>query len=188
MLDSDRASVQRRATYVALSSVFASLLAAFSLYEHRKNEPNAFKPFDLALLGLATYRLSRLVAYDKVFEAERAPFAETVPDPTGAGDTVVPKGTGAQEAIGELISCPICIGTWISAILVYGLNIWPGPTRTLIKVMGVIGLAEVINAATEALQWNGEAARARAGLDRQEMLERSCREAAANRTLREPGL
>jgi hypothetical protein len=159
-------TVQRRATYVALSSLFASLFTVFSLYEQRKNKPDEFEPFDLAMLGLASYRLGRMVSYDKVFEAERAPFTVTVPDPTGAGESVMPRGGGVRLAIGELICCPICVGTWISAILVFGLGVLPGPTRTFLKIMSGIGLAEFVNAATEALQWHGEAARVEAGAGR----------------------
>jgi hypothetical protein len=166
MSSNNQAGMQRRATYVALSSVFTALFTAFSLYEHRKAKKDDFTALDLVMLGLASYRTGRMVAYDKVFETERMPFAETVPDPTGAGETVVPKGTGFRYAIGELISCPICVGTWIAAILVFGLTIMPGPTRMFLKIMSGIGLAEFINAGTEALQWNGEAARVRTGSGR----------------------
>jgi hypothetical protein len=166
MPSNNQADVQRRATYVALSSLFASLFTVFSLYEQRKCKTDDFTALDLVMLGLASYRTGRMVAYDKIFETERMPFAETVPDPTGAGETVVPKGTGVRHAIGELISCPICVGTWIAAILVFGLTVLPGPTRMFLKIMSGIGLAEFINAGTEALQWHGEAARARAGSGR----------------------
>ncbi len=184
----DNATLSRRATYVGLSSLFASLFAAFAFYEQRRGRSNEFKPFDLAMLGLATYRLGRMVAYDKVFEAERAPFADTVPDPTGAGETVTPRGSGAQLAVGELISCPICVGTWISALLVYGLGVLPGPTRTFLKVMAGIGLAELVNAATEFMQWNGEAARVQAGLGRQIILRNAeCDDSPAMRHRRQGG-
>ena len=161
-----QADMQRRATYVALSSAFTALFTVFSFIEHRRGKTEAFTALDLAMLGLASYRTGRMVAYDKVFETERMPFAETVPDPTGAGETVVPRGTGVRHAIGELICCPICIGTWIAAILVFGLTILPGPTRMFIKIMSGIGLAEFINAGTEAMQWHGEAARVQAGAGR----------------------
>jgi Protein of unknown function (DUF1360) len=166
MPSNNQADVQRRATYVALSSLFAALFTMFTLYEHRKGKPDDFTALDLVMLGLASYRTGRMVAYDKVFETERMPFAETVPDPTGAGETVVPKGTGVRYALGELISCPICVGTWIAAILVFGLTILPGPTRMFLKIMSGIGLAELINAGTEALQWNAEEARVRTGTGR----------------------
>lgn len=161
----DNKALEQRVAYLTLTGLFLSLFAAFSLHKQRKGEALPLRPFDLALLGFATYRLGRLAAYDKVTEPLRRPFTETKPDPTGAGKTVVPKGAGARRALGELISCPICAGTWISATLVYGLGLIPNPTRIFLAIMSTIGLAELLNAATEALQWTGQAERKQAGSD-----------------------
>ena len=155
--------VERRATYAFLSGAFLSAFTAFSLRKPRKGVESVLKPFDLAMLGLATYRLGRLAAYDKVLAWLRDPFTETMQDPTGAGETVVPEGEGVRRAIGELFSCPICAGTWIASALVYGLEIAPRPTRIFLAIMSAIGLSEIFNSATEALQWTGEAARKQAG-------------------------
>ncbi|MBN1661258.1 MAG: DUF1360 domain-containing protein [Anaerolineae bacterium] len=154
---------EQRMAYSALTVIFFSLLGLFNLLTGRKKKTRKLKPMDLAMLGLSAYRMGRLVSYDLVFQNYRASFTETMPDPTGAGDTVMPAGTGWRRAIGELIACPICAGTWISAGLVYGMELLPGPTRVLMTIMSGIGLAELVNAATEYLQWNGQAARERAG-------------------------
>jgi hypothetical protein len=148
-------------TYAALSGLFLAILALFSLLGRRKEKE--VKPLDIALLGLSSFRMGRLVAYDLVMEPYRQPFTETVPDPTGAGDTVRPKGSGWRRAVGTLIACPICAGTWIAAGLAYGLQVAPGPTRLLMTIMGSIGLGEVLNALTEMLSWGGQAAREQAG-------------------------
>jgi hypothetical protein len=118
---------------------------------------------DLAMLGLSTYRLGRMTAYDLVMEPIRYFFTETKPDETGAGDTVEPRGKGVQRSFGQLFSCPICTGTWISAGLVYALHLFPGTTRIFLQIMSTIGLAELLNAATEAMSWFGQAARREAG-------------------------
>ncbi len=159
------ASKQRRTTYTALSGTFFAIFTIFSWIQGRKGKQFELKPYDLTLVGLASYRLGRLVAYDKVAEPYRRPFCETVPDPTGAGDTVMPKGEGWRRAIGELISCPICAGTWIAAGLVYGLNLLPGPTRLLLAIMSSIGVGELFNSLTEALCWSGQASREMAGTE-----------------------
>ena len=157
---------ERRATYRALSSFFLTSFAGFAIYETRRGKDFDFKPFDLVQLALAAYRLGRLVSYDKVFEPYRAPFTRTVPDPSGEGMTVVPRNGGMRQAIGELISCPICAGTWISAGLVYGVALAPRITRPFLAIMSAIGAAELLDAATEALEWTGQLARERAGTDR----------------------
>jgi hypothetical protein len=165
----EKATHQQRLTYMALTGTFLGLFAVFNLLTRRRGEAEdddqSARPLDLALLGLSSYRLGRMVSYDLVMEPYREPFAETVHDPTGAGDTVQPKGTGWRRAVGDLIACPICAGTWISAFLAYGLEIAPRPTRTLLTIAGATGLAELLNALTEMLGWGGQVSRERAGTE-----------------------
>ncbi|NMB87163.1 MAG: DUF1360 domain-containing protein [Chloroflexi bacterium] len=118
---------------------------------------------DLVLLGFAVLRLGRLIAYDLITEPLRAPFTRTVPDGTGAGDSVEPRGRGVQHTIGQLISCPICSGTWIAAFLVYALYAWPEPARVFITILGAIGIAEVLNGLLESLSWSGQLSRTQSG-------------------------
>jgi hypothetical protein len=118
---------------------------------------------DWALLVGATFRLGRLVAFDKIFDPVRAPWTVTTLDETGAGQSVEARGAGAQRAIGELISCPICAGTWISAGLVYALHLFPGPARLFMTIMSTMGIVEMLNALTEYLSWTGRFARTEVG-------------------------
>ncbi len=156
---------QRHAMYTVLTGSFLTIFSGMALLT-RKRKYKTPTPMEFVQLGLATYRLGRLISHDKVFEPYRAPFTKTVPDPSGEGETVEPKGRGAQEAIGDLICCPICSGTWVAAGLVYGMSLFPSITRMFISIMSAVGAAELLNAATEALQWNGQLARERAGTER----------------------
>lgn len=126
---------------------------------------NVFKlsAMDLVLLAFSTYRLGRLIAYDRVMEPFRQFFTNTVPDPTGAGESVDPKGEGFQQSIGQLICCPICAGTWVAALLTYALYLFPGPARVFLTMTAVIGIAELLGATTEALSWGGQYARTKSG-------------------------
>ncbi len=90
----------------------------------------------------------------------RAPVTEVVPDGSGAGETVVAAGSGWRWTPGELVSCPICIGTWVAAGLVYGLHLAPRPTRVFLAIMSATGVAQVLTETPEALTWTGRAARA----------------------------
>jgi len=119
--------------------------------------------FDFILLGLATFRLGRMIAYDLVSEPLRQAFTETVKDPTGVGDTVQPKGSGARLALGQLLSCPICTGTWVAGALVGALYVWPEGTRPFLAIFGAVGFAEVLNSLAEAFGWSGHLARVNAG-------------------------
>ena len=153
---------RERATYLTLLGLFLGIFAAFSRREQDERRPLELGPLDLALLGLATSRAGRLAAYDRVAEPLRAPVTETKPDEYGAGENVVAAGSGARKAIGELISCPTCVGTWVAAGLVYGLRLAPRPTRVFLGFMGTVGLAELLNSANEALTWAGKAQRKQA--------------------------
>ncbi len=154
---------ERRATYSILSSIFLAVFGMFALQQGRKQAKFKLRPFELLQLAFASYRLGRMIAYDKVFETYRLPFAKTIPDPSGAGDTTTPRGTGARQALGELITCPICAGTWISAGLVYALQLFPNAARAFLAIFSAIGVAEFLDALTEALQWFGQVEREEAG-------------------------
>jgi len=160
-------SVQREyLTKSTLMGVFLVVMAGFIVWRlstGQNLDAIQLSAIDLALLGFATLRLGRLMAYDLITEPLRLPFTRTAPDETGAGDSVEPKGSGVQKALGQLLSCPICSGTWAGAVLVYGLYAWPGPTRVVVTILGVIGIAEVLNALIEALSWSGQQSRTQAG-------------------------
>jgi hypothetical protein len=158
---------QNRVTKLALIAVFVSTFLgivagtpASRRHRRRLNLPAS----DFVLLIGSTFRLGRLVAFDKIFDPVRAPWTVTTRDETGAGQTVEARGEGVRRAIGELISCPICAGTWISAGLVYALHLFPGPARLFMTIMSTIGIVEMLNALTEHLSWMGRFARTEVGL------------------------
>lgn len=157
-MTSSNQTLDERVTKLGITALFWSLLGIVALTRRNNSRP-APTAVEFAMLGLATFRMGRLIAFDRVAEPIRAPFTRTVPDDSGAGETVVAKGRGPREVIGELLSCPICAGTWVAAGLVYGQEFLPVPTRLLITTMSAIGLAEVIHAATEALTWASQAER-----------------------------
>ncbi len=156
-MGSDRQNLpKKRATYLTLMGVFAGLFAAIT----GKGGPNGRKlqlgPMDLVLLGLSTYRAGRVIAYDQVTEPLRAPLAKSSEEGT------TPKGSGVQAALGELVSCSTCIGTWIAAGLVYGLRVAPTPTRAFLAFMSASGIAEVLDYAVQALDGSTKAHQAKA--------------------------
>lgn len=151
---------------IVLTSIFLGGFAYFigwMLTEGPGLDIFQLSTMDLVLLSFSTLRLGRLVAYDRVMEPFRQFFTNTVPDPTGAGDTVDAKGEGFQQSLGQLICCPICVGTWMAALLTYLLYLFPGPTRVFLIMTGVIGIAELLNAAAEAWSWTGQQARTMSG-------------------------
>lgn len=125
---------------------------------------------DFVLIGIATFRLGRMISYDRVMDPLRAPFTRVVADSSGEGKTVAPRGSGLRQTIGQLISCPICVGTWVAAFLVLMMLAAPNGTRIFLYVIAAVGLAEILNSLTETLCWAGRSGRSMSGLAIQKRL------------------
>ena len=107
---------------------------------------------DLLILGLAASFAGRAVAYMEIFEWFREPFTKTVPHHS-MGAYVEPKGKGWRRAIGGLLSCPVCSGTWAAAILV-PLYAYIQAGRLLVYVLAIAAIAWFISYLTEAIEWH----------------------------------
>jgi Protein of unknown function (DUF1360) len=130
--------------YAALVAIFNGVLATALLARKCSREPlpERIDPKDLMLFALATQKLSRVITKDKVTSAFRAPFTE-VEGKGGAGELEErPRGRGLRRAIGELLTCPFCLGTWIASGFIYGYIFTPRITRTLASIFAVSGVAD----------------------------------------------
>jgi hypothetical protein len=158
---------QEMASKITLIGIFMAIFTAFvsgNINRRHGRRATEMKPFDWLQLIFSTLRLGRLIAFDRVAEPIRKPFTETVPDQTGAGETVEARCSGVTYSIGQLLSCPICSGTWVAAALVYGMQVLPGPTKIFIAIMSTIGASEFLNSVTEAFSWTAQAARKFSGM------------------------
>jgi hypothetical protein len=135
------------AGYAGIAGTFGLAVAGMALAA--KTKPEApLRARDLLLLGVATYRLSRLLAKDAVTSFLRAPFT------TYQGASEMPneveetsRGQGARRAIGELLVCPFCVGTWVAGGLVGGMVLAPRLTRALAAGLAVETVGDVLNMA-----------------------------------------
>lgn len=165
--DTGKSKQKEYTAKVILTLIFLGAFAAFTGWMLTYGPGlDGFNPswLELFLLGFGTYRLGRLIAYDRVMEPFRQFFTTTALDQTGAGDSVSPKGQGFQQSIGQLICCPICAGTWVAALLTYLLILFPGPTRVFLTMATAVGVAELLGAVTEAASWGGQYARTSTGI------------------------
>jgi len=90
--------------------------------------PERMSLYDLALAGIAGHKLSRLIVTDEVTAPLRAPFVIVSEDEKG-DKKEEPRGDGPRRAIGELVTCPSCVGQWATAAFVLGLVTAPRVTR-----------------------------------------------------------
>ncbi len=99
--------------YAKIAGTFAGgLVAAGSLAHVLRREPQCQTPLDYAILSAATFKASRTLARDKVASFVREPFVE---GEAYEGEDEHPAGDGMQQAIGELVTCTRCVGTWVAA-------------------------------------------------------------------------
>src|SRR6266550_4776240 len=121
---------QLLAEYAALLGFYiASVAVLTGLATEKDRFPRRFSLLDLALLGIATHKLSRIVAKDRITSILRAPFVTYICS-AGAGEVEEePRGRGIQRGIGHLISCPYCMAPWCATALSFGLLFAPRVTR-----------------------------------------------------------
>lgn len=105
--------------YAAMLAIYGTGAAVATMaLRRRRGRVRRPGPMDLALLGLATQHLTRLIAKDTVTAPLRAPFTR-FEGPAGEGEVnekVI--GTGIRHVVGELVSCPFCLGQWAATGLV----------------------------------------------------------------------
>jgi hypothetical protein len=101
---------------------------------------------DIALIGIATYRLSRLVTYDRVTSVLRQPFVEEGRGEENLEGTIQrPKGTGLQRALGELLTCSWCASVWSGTINVAAYTLFPRVGRMFLMVLAASGISEILD-------------------------------------------
>lgn len=102
---------------------------------------------ELTLLGLASFRLTRLLVYDKITGFIRNIFMKEIEETDEKGEIViylVPKSGIIRGFFGELLSCYWCTGIW-SSILLYVLYATVAVIAVpVIVILAISGIAAII--------------------------------------------
>jgi Protein of unknown function (DUF1360) len=114
--------------------------------------PETVPPWDVTLLGVATYKLSRLLAKDPVTAPLRAPFTEFRGAQADAELAEEVRGRGVRHAVGELVSCPFCLAQWIATGFAAGLVFAPRATRLVAATLAAVATSDVLQNAYALLQ------------------------------------
>jgi hypothetical protein len=135
--------------YAAIMGVFAGGLAAAGLAQRLLGrDPREHTFLDLLALSAATFKASRTIARDEVTSFVRAPFVE---GEAHTGEDEEPAGEGLQLAIGELVTCSRCIGTWVAAGLGVSQVLAPRFGRLLTWSLAGAGVNDFLQAGFAAL-------------------------------------
>ena len=126
----------------AFGVLFGGALAGLShahLLEKRKSVG------ELALLAVATHKLTRILTLDFVTMPLRAPFV-TYEGSAGAGEVEEKsKGTGLRKAVGDLVTCPFCSGPWVASTLLAASFVRPRATHFLTTMLALTTASDFLH-------------------------------------------
>jgi hypothetical protein len=135
--------------YAAIMAAFAGGLAgAGALARALDRDPYEHSALDFAALALATFKAARTLARDEVTSFLREPFVEG--HAHEGGEEPVESG-GMRQAVGELVTCSRCVGTWVAAGLGATQIVAPRFGRLLTWTLGAGGLNDFLQAGFAAL-------------------------------------
>ncbi len=130
--------------YAASLSAFALAAAGLSVVGrvHGRGLPERYDVTDIAIGGVATHKFTRLLAKASVTSPIRAPFTE-FEEPAGSAEhNESARGGGIRRTVGELLTCPFCLGQWVGTGYVAGLALAPRHTRTWAAVFAVTAVSD----------------------------------------------
>jgi hypothetical protein len=144
---------QRLYSYATLMGLFNLIFAVFLLVVKGtgRNIPERVDTKDLALLGVATHKLSLIGAQDAVTSPLRAPFTELQEKESPKSLDEKPRGKGLRRSVGELLTCQFCLGMWVASFFTYGLVLAPRVTRLIATIFTVVTISDYLHQTYKAL-------------------------------------
>jgi hypothetical protein len=103
-----------RPPYEAYAAIAGTLVAGLGVVAALSRRAPPASALDLVALSAATFKASRTLSREKVASFLRQPFVEGEAE---LGEEERPAGEGFQRALGELVLCTRCVGTWSAAAL-----------------------------------------------------------------------
>jgi hypothetical protein len=131
--------------YATIAGAFFGGLAVVAALARRSPPSSAV---DFAALAAATFKASRTLSRERVGAFVRQPFVEGDAE---IGEEEEPAGKGLQRALGELVTCPRCLGTWTAAGLASTQILTPRFGRLLTWTLGASAANDFLQAAFTAL-------------------------------------
>src|SRR3954449_5584161 len=135
--------------YAGIMTTFAGGLAlAGGIAKLLGRDPREHGALDLAVLGLATFKASRTISRDEVTSFLRDPFVE---GHAKEGDEEPVETGDLRQAMGELVTCSRCVGTWVAAGLSMTQIVAPQFGRLLTWTLATAGANDFLQAGFTAV-------------------------------------
>lgn len=136
--------------YAALGAGYAATAAAALAASARHGTTGRpLSAGDLALITVATHRLSRLLTKETVTAPLRARF--TTPVGPGMASEMLeevstdPRHDPFSHAVGELLTCPFCMAQWSATALVGAHLVAPRQARLVTAVLTAVAGADALH-------------------------------------------
>jgi hypothetical protein len=139
-------------SFVAIMGAYAGAVGLGAVAVRRRGLPERPRWDDLLLVAVATHKLSRLVAKDPVTSPLRAPFTRFRGTSGEAELSEEVRGSGPRKAVGELVTCPFCVGQWVATALMFGLALAPRATRFTAALLASLTAADFLQFAYAAAE------------------------------------
>ena len=138
--------------YAGITGAFLGGLAVAGALAHLLDrDPRDHDALDLVVLGAATFKAARTISRDDVASFIREPFVE---GEAGHGTEHAVETGDLRQAIGELVTCSRCIGTWVAGGLATTQILAPRFGRILTWTLAAAGLNDWLQAGFAALTKN----------------------------------
>ena len=135
--------------YAGITGAFVGGLAIAGALAHLLDrDPREHDALDLVVLAAATFKAARTITRDDVASFIREPFVE---GEAGDGDEHPVETGDLRQAIGELVTCSRCLGTWVAGGLATTQLLAPRFGRILTWTLAAAGLNDWLQAGFAAL-------------------------------------
>jgi hypothetical protein len=130
--------------YALILGAFGAALAATAAAGRELR----LRPLDYVLLSGATFKAARVVSRERMGMVIREPLLDS--DADGRALHVAP--TGLRRAVGELVTCSRCAGTWAAAGLIAAQTTFPRFGRLLTLALAAGAANDLLQAAFARLR------------------------------------
>jgi hypothetical protein len=136
-------------SYAAIMATFAGgLAAAGAVARALRRDPQCNTALDFVVLSAAAFKAARTLSHDEVTSFVREPF---VKGHAHSGEDEEAVEGGMDQAIGELVTCSRCVGTWAAAGLAATQITAPRFGRLLTWSLGAAAMNDFLQAGFSAL-------------------------------------
>ncbi len=142
---------------LSLFFVLVLVLALWEVFGEQHAFPHTVPVFDAVLMALATFRVTRLIVYDKITRWFRELFVhkrETKKD-DGVWVELIPYRSGFLATVHDLLGCPWCISFWSALIIAFIYFIFPW-AWFVIFLLALAGAGSFVQLAANLVGWQAE--------------------------------